>query len=169
MWGEKPKKRETIFDEQHYTFLGKGVDFKGTAQFEGTVRIDGRFEGEMHTDDTIIIGEHAIIKGNISGNVVVSGGKVQGNITAHHRVQLFNPAVVIGDIRTPNFSMEEGVCFQGLCDMGLTNLEQFDLTQQETDIASTGMAPIGTGPKKFEKNSKHQEEKDWETTHLARR
>ena len=73
MWGEKPKKRETIFDEQHYTFLGKGVDFKGTTQFEGTVRVDGRFEGEMHTDDTIIIGEHAIIKGNISGNVVVSG------------------------------------------------------------------------------------------------
>lgn len=58
MWGEKPKKRETIFDERHYTFLGKGVDFKGTAQFEGTVRVDGRFEGEMHTDDTLIIGEH---------------------------------------------------------------------------------------------------------------
>ncbi|MCH7614826.1 MAG: polymer-forming cytoskeletal protein [Nitrospinae bacterium] len=164
MWGEKPKKRETIFDEQHYTFLGKGVDFKGTAQFEGTVRIDGRFEGEMHTNDTIIIGEHAIIKGNISGNVVVSGGKVQGNITAHHRVQLFNPAVVIGDIRTPNFSMEEGVCFQGLCDMGLTNLEQLDLTRQETNTVSNG-----TESKKFEKHGKQTEGKNWEATHLAQR
>lgn len=133
MWGEKPKKRETIFDEQHYTFLGKGVDFKGTAQFEGTVRVDGRFEGEMHTDDTLIIGEHAVIKGSISGNVVVSGGKVEGNITAHQRVQLFNPAVLIGDVRTPNFSMEEGVSFQGMCDMGLTSLEQFEKKVHDTE------------------------------------
>ncbi len=162
MWGEKTKKRETIFDEQHYTFLGKGVDFKGTAQFEGTVRVDGRFEGEMHTDDTLIIGEHAVIKGNISGNVVVSGGKVQGNITAHQRVQLFNPAVVIGDIRTPNFSMEEGVCFQGLCDMGLTNLEQFDLKRQETSVDSNG-----NSSKKYEKNGKNSEGKEWEAKHLA--
>ena len=121
--------------------------------------------------DTVVkLTRHAsIIKGNVSGNVVVSGGKVQGNITAHHRVQLFNPAVVIGDIRTPNFSMEEGVCFQGVCDMGLTNLDQFDLTRQETDTVSNGIAPNETGSKKFEKNGKHREEKDWETTHLVQR
>ena len=162
MWGEKTKKRETIFDEQHYTFLGKGVDFKGTAQFEGTVRVDGKFEGEMHTDDTLIIGEHAVIKGNISGNVVVSGGKVQGNITAHQRVQLFNPAVVIGDIRTPNFSMEEGVSFQGMCDMGITNLDQFDLKRQESLVE-----PNGAAAKKLEKNGKNPDGKEWETKHLA--
>ena len=47
MWGEKGKqKKETIFEDDHYTFLGKGVDFKGKAQFEGTVRVDGCFEGE---------------------------------------------------------------------------------------------------------------------------
>lgn len=137
MWGEKPKKRETIFDEQHYTFLGKGVDFKGTAQFDGTVRVDGHFEGEMHTNDTLIIGEHAVIKGSITGNVVVSGGKVEGNITAHQRVQLFNPAVLIGDVRTPNFSMEEGVSFQGMCDMGLTNLEQYEKKMKESHLEAT--------------------------------
>ncbi|RMH05978.1 MAG: polymer-forming cytoskeletal protein [Nitrospirae bacterium] len=131
MWGDKTKKRETIFDDQHYTFLGRGVDFKGIAQFEGTVRVDGRFEGEMHTNDTLIIGEHAVIKGNISGNVVVSGGKVQGNITAHQRVQLFTPAVVIGDIKTPNFSMEEGVYFQGMCDMGVTHLDHVEQIQHD--------------------------------------
>ncbi len=163
MWGEKPKKRETIFDEQHYTFLGKGVDFKGTAQFEGTVRVDGRFEGEMHTDDTLIIGEHAIIKGNVSGNVVVSGGKVQGNITAFQRVQLFNPAVVIGDIRTPNFSMEEGVSFQGMCDMGVTNLEQLDTKRPEPTEVRNGHATAH----QFAKNGQSTDENEWEAKHLA--
>jgi len=163
MWGEKPKKRETIFDEQHYTFLGKGVDFKGTAQFEGTVRVDGRFEGEMHTDDTLIIGEHAIIKGNISGNVVVSGGKVQGNITAFQRVQLFKPAVVIGDIRTPNFSMEEGVSFQGMCDMGVTNLEQLETKRLESDEETVNSASAH----QFSKNGQTSDGNEWESKHLA--
>jgi cytoskeletal protein CcmA (bactofilin family) len=167
MWGEKPKKRETIFDEQHYTFLGKGVDFKGTAQFEGTVRVDGRFEGEMHTDDTLIIGEHAVIKGSISGNVVVSGGKVEGNITAHQRVQLFNPAVLIGDVRSPNFSMEEGVSFQGKCDMGLTSLEELEKKSKEIKAEQKIGEHHNGDHHKNGKNGKSPDQSTWETKQIA--
>lgn len=124
MWGDKEeKKKETIFEEDHYTFLGKGVDFKGKANFDGTVRVDGHFEGEITTADTLIIGEHAVIKGTITGGVIVSGGKVEGNITASQKVQLLKPAVLIGDVHSPSFSMEEGVLFQGICDMGISHLE----------------------------------------------
>jgi len=124
MWGNKEeKKKDTIFEEDHYTFLGKGVDFKGKANFDGTVRVDGHFEGEITTGDTLIIGEHAVIKGAITGGVIVSGGKVEGNITASKKVQLLKPAVLIGDVHSPSFSMEEGVLFQGICDMGITQLE----------------------------------------------
>ncbi len=124
MWGDKEeKKKETIFEEDHYTFLGRGVDFKGKANFDGTVRVDGHFEGEITTADTLIIGEHAVIKGTITGGVIVSGGKVEGNITASKKVQLLKPAVLIGDVNSPSFSMEEGVLFQGVCDMGITQLE----------------------------------------------
>jgi len=130
MWGEKTdKKKETVFfEEEHYTFLGKGVDFKGKAHFDGTVRVDGHFEGEITTSDTLIIGEHAVIKGSIAGGVIVSGGKVEGNITASQKVQLLRPAVLIGDVNSPSFSMEEGVLFQGLCNMGLTQLDDLELT-----------------------------------------
>ena len=120
MWGEKGKqKKETIFDDDHYTFLGKGVDFKGRAHFEGTVRVDGHFEGEIITNDTLIIGEHALIKGSITGGVIVSGGRVEGDVTATTKVQLLKPAVLVGDVHTPSFSMEEGVHFHGMCDMGI--------------------------------------------------
>jgi len=124
MWGEKEKKQESGFGQEFYTFLGKGVDFKGKAQFEGTVRVDGSFEGEITIDDTLIIGETAVIKGTIIGGTIVSSGRIEGVITASKKIQLLKPAVLIGDVHTPIFAMEEGVYFQGECDMGAApNLE----------------------------------------------
>ena len=137
MWGEKGKqKKETIFEDDHYTFLGKGVDFKGKAQFEGTVRVDGCFEGEISTDDTLIIGEHAVIKGTIEGGTIISGGRVEGNITATSKVQLLKPAVLIGDVHSPSFSMEEGVYFHGLCDMGVAPSATFEVEATQTGNGS---------------------------------
>lgn len=131
MWGEKePKKKETLFDGEQYTFLGKGVHFEGKAQFDGTVRVDGHFEGEITTSDTLIIGEHAVIKGTITGGIIVSGGKVEGDITAYKRIQLLKPAVVIGNIHAPSFCIEEGVLFHGHCDMGVS--QDGDLDSQES-------------------------------------
>ena len=120
MWGEQKEKtkKEPGLGQEYYTFLGKGVDFKGKAQFEGTVRVDGNFEGEITIDDTLIIGESALIKGTIIGGTIVSSGRIEGTVTAHKKIELLKPAILKGDVHTPTFSMEAGVYFQGMCDMG---------------------------------------------------
>lgn len=121
MWGEQQKdksKREAGLGQEFYTFLGKGVDFKGKAQFEGPVRVDGNFEGEITIDDTLIIGESAFIKGTIMGGTIVSSGRIEGTVTADKKIELLKPAILKGDVHTPNFSVEAGVYFQGMCDMG---------------------------------------------------
>jgi cytoskeletal protein CcmA (bactofilin family) len=131
MWGEKDKtKKEAGFGQEFYTFLGKGVDFKGKAQFEGTVRVDGNFEGEITIDDTLIIGETACIKGTIVGGTIVCSGRFEGVITANKKIELLKPAVLIGDVHTPTFAMEEGVYFQGECDMGAAPNLDMDLDER---------------------------------------
>ena len=131
MWGEKEKnKNEVGFGQEFYTFLGKGVDFKGKAKFEGTVRVDGNFEGEIIIDDTLIIGENALIKGTITGGTIVSSGRIEGVITANKKIQLLKPAILIGDVHTPTFAVEEGVYFQGECDMGVAPNLDLDLDEQ---------------------------------------
>ncbi len=138
MWGEKEKtKKEGGFGEEFYTFLGKGVDFKGKAQFEGTVRVDGNFEGEITIDDTLIIGETAFIKGTITGGTIVCSGRIEGVVTANKKIQLLKPAVLIGDVHTPTFAMEEGVYFQGECDMGAAPNLEMDL---EEGVIGNGQA-----------------------------
>lgn len=37
-------------------FVGKGVEFKGTISYSGTVRIDGCLDGEIHTDGVLLVG-----------------------------------------------------------------------------------------------------------------
>lgn len=44
MWAMGEKKAHDGSDNDNFTFLGKGVEFKGVVNFDGTVRIDGRLE-----------------------------------------------------------------------------------------------------------------------------
>src|SRR5438094_672745 len=81
MWSKREKGNVyTMNGDEPFTFLGKGAQFKGIIHFEGTIRIDGRLEGEIHTKGTLMVGEHAVIEGDISADVVVSGGHIDGNI-----------------------------------------------------------------------------------------
>ncbi|MHB1606336.1 MAG: bactofilin family protein [Leptospirales bacterium] len=98
-------------------FLGKETFFRGYFQFEGTVRIDGKVEGEIVSTHTLIVGEGANINGSIKVNKVICGGNVTGTIESGESIQLVRPSNVHADIRTPVLSIEEGVIFNGSCRM----------------------------------------------------
>ena len=144
MWGttseQKDKKWESIFEEGSYTFLGKGVDFKGKAKFDSSVRIDGHFDGQIVSQDTLIIGEGGVVKGEITCETIINSGKIEGNIVASQKVQLLKPAVLIGSVRTPSFSVEEGVVFQGSCDMGVSGLDDVSSQSDEAEKVHHGLS-----------------------------
>ncbi|GBE14842.1 polymer-forming cytoskeletal [bacterium BMS3Abin14] len=98
-------------------FLGEGTDFKGILTFEGTVRVDGKMEGEIITKDTLVVGESAIINAEIQVQTIVISGMVKGNITATGKVEVHTPGKVFGNIKTPSLYIEEGVVFDGSCVM----------------------------------------------------
>jgi cytoskeletal protein CcmA (bactofilin family) len=117
MWSKHDKDNlYTMNGDEPFTFLGKGAQFKGIIHFEGTIRIDGRLEGEIHTKGTLMVGEHAVIEGDINADVVVCGGQINGNIVASEKVQLLSTGIVTGTIKTPLLSVEEGVRLHGMCD-----------------------------------------------------
>ncbi len=98
--------------------LDKGSEFEGKLTFEGTVRIDGKFKGEIFSDANLIIGESGIVEADIKVNEVTVQGKITGNIVAKSKVVIKAPAVVRGNINTPSLVIEEGVTFEGNCSMG---------------------------------------------------
>ena len=118
MWAAKERGQQAEQGSENITLLGKGVDFKGVVSFDGTVRVDGRVEGEIHTTGTLIVGEYAVIEGIVSAGVLMNSGKINGTITAIEKVHILKPGVLVGHIRTPVIAFEEGSRFHGMCDMG---------------------------------------------------
>lgn len=98
-------------------FVGKGVEFKGTIVYDGTIRIDGRVEGEIQTTGTLLVGDGAVITAKVIAGIVVCQGTMTGDVQARERVQLQAPAVLTGSLSTPMLSMEEGVLFNATVDM----------------------------------------------------
>jgi cytoskeletal protein CcmA (bactofilin family) len=98
-------------------FVGKGVEFKGTISYSGTVRIDGFLEGEIHTDGILLIGDEAVIQAKITAGTVVCKGKITGDVMAKESVKLRAPAVLNGSVKAPVLSMEDGVLFNGALEM----------------------------------------------------
>lgn len=97
--------------------LGAGSEFEGKLTFEGTVRIDGRFRGEIFSDGILMVGEGARIEAAIRVGTVIVHGEVVGDIVATNGVELRAPAALRGNITSPALHIDKGVFFDGSCQM----------------------------------------------------
>jgi cytoskeletal protein CcmA (bactofilin family) len=99
-------------------FLDRGSAFKGELEFEDTMRIDGKFNGRIHSKNELIVGESAHIEGDIHVGRIAISGTVVGKIVADQKVEIHRNGKVYSDIDTPALIIEEGAIFQGNCVMG---------------------------------------------------
>ena len=98
-------------------FLGRDTEFEGKLSFNGAVRIDGHFAGEIFTEGTLIVGESAVIESEMHVGHIIINGEIRGNITAEERIEIHKPGKVFGNIQAPVVVIEEGVLFEGNCRM----------------------------------------------------
>ena len=100
-----------------HTILGKEARFHGKLSFEGAVRIDGRFEGEILTEDLLLVGPGAEVKATLTVGSVVIHGTVEGDVFAKTSVEIKAPGRLRGNVTTPSLVIEKGVVFDGTCTM----------------------------------------------------
>lgn len=93
--------------------IGEGSVFEGKFYISGSLKIDGKFEGEIKTDEELVVGERGRVKTDIFAKSVVVAGTVIGNITAENEVRLLETAKVLGDITAPAISIQRGVVAHG--------------------------------------------------------
>ena len=93
--------------------LNSDVEIKGTLKFAGELTFEGKLEGEINSDGTLVLGDSAVINGNINVNSVVVRGKITGNVNAKDKLELKTKTELFGDIRAAKLVIEEGVTFVG--------------------------------------------------------
>jgi cytoskeletal protein CcmA (bactofilin family) len=99
-------------------FIDQGSEFTGKLSFKDTVRIDGRFEGEITSENTLIVGETGEIHANIVSEVVIASGLIEGDVTARRQLILHKTARVNGNVDTVSLTVEEGAQLNGAVRMG---------------------------------------------------
>ena len=98
-------------------FIDEGSEIEGKYTFTGTVMLNGRFRGEIVSNDSLIIGEKGVVNASIRAGVVTISGEVVGNVMGSERVEIRGSARVFGDVEAPVVVIEEGVLFEGHCRM----------------------------------------------------
>ncbi len=116
--------------------LGRGTHFEGKLSFEGRIRVDGSFKGEIRGDDVLVIGEGAFVEGKIEvATCIVTAGEVRADIRARDAIELYPAAVVVGSLHAPAIFIDRGVKFEGTCTMAAL----------DAPAASGGASPAGAG------------------------
>jgi len=103
--------------------IGESSMFEGRFAVKGSLKIDGQFEGETLLVDQLQIGANAKVKTDISATSVVVEGIVMGNISATRRILLLSTARVLGDIKTPELIIQDGVVLEGRCTISHFKIE----------------------------------------------
>ena len=93
------------------------VEIKGVIKSAGSVRMDGKLDGDLASQGDSILGKTATMKGNISGNNVVIEGTINGTIAAKDKIEMKAAARITGDIKSKRLAVEDGVTFIGKADV----------------------------------------------------
>lgn len=99
-------------------FLGKGTKVTGKLVFDGPGRIEGQVEGEIAAQETLTIGEGAIVNAKVAGATIIVEGKVTGDVTARQRLEIRASGKVHGNVSAPSLVVQEGAVLDGQCSMG---------------------------------------------------
>ena len=107
---------------EHYSVVSAECYFQGTLSVQGSLRVDGTLEGSVDNARHVIVGKDGKIIGDVSAQVVVCGGAIEGNVCAD-MLEVLSPAFIKGDIRAKKMMVEEGGRIDGKCVIGAAEEE----------------------------------------------
>ena len=120
-------------DSEDITIITHGVKLEGKISCEGSIRVDGTIQGDINSQANVTVGEQGEVSGQVSGQMIIIGGKVTGMINAKDKLTLESKANLKGDVFTKILVVEAGARFEGKSNMG--------------DSKETSAPPITSGNK----------------------
>lgn len=111
------KKDSDFASGEHYSVVSAECYFQGTLSVQGSLRVDGTLEGSVDNARHVVVGTDGKIVGDVSAQIVVCGGIIEGNVCAE-MLEILAQASIKGDIRAKKMIVEEGGRIDGQCQIG---------------------------------------------------
>lgn len=108
-------KIETALNVNSISRISAGTVIKGEILSPGDIRIDGSFDGKLQSKGRVVVGETAVIKGDIFCDNIDLWGKVEGNLYVKDTLALKEGCTVNGNLHIKKLSVELGAVFNGNC------------------------------------------------------
>ena len=103
--------------EEMNAYMGAGTVYQGKLTFQGAVRVDGMFNGEISSDGILSAGKDSVIEGRLNVGELELSGSFTGEVHAKRRVVVHRGGVLTGKVFSPALVVEEGAILDGTISM----------------------------------------------------
>ncbi len=101
-------------EDQAISLIGEGISVEGTLKLQDHVlRLDGRLEGKIIGQGTLIMGEKGLLQGEIYVGRLILGGRVEGRVTAQEGIHITPTGKLFGAAQTSQLVIDEGGILEG--------------------------------------------------------
>ncbi len=123
--------------EQVISIIGPGMKVVGDCDTDGTVRVEGRVEGNIRAGKAVVVGKEGDVQGDIFTQDAVISGSVTGTLRAESRLEIQATSRIEGEVVAGRMQLEEGAILNGSVQMGKG--------VGEVEIPPTEVAGMGPG------------------------
>lgn len=99
--------------DQVGTIVGSSVHLTGAIKDASDINIFGSVEGEVNSDERVVIEESARVKGPVTAREIIVSGYINGTVTAREKLELNSSGTIKGNIDTKDLLIHSGATFVG--------------------------------------------------------
>jgi cytoskeletal protein CcmA (bactofilin family) len=104
--------------ESKESFIAAELTIDGKIEGLGSVRIAGRFKGDVQVQGNLTLDTGAHLTGQVKARQVTVSGELHGNIEGAQRVELLDGGVLVGDVKAGSLTVAAGSRMRGQVEFG---------------------------------------------------
>ncbi len=114
------------------SLIGVNSEFQGELHVKGTLRVDGRIEGQLWAE-CVILSESGVVTGEINAKKIIVGGRIEGTLRGREIVEIKSKGRVSGEIFTPKIAITEGGELNGKIEMKIEDAQLLEFEPKDPE------------------------------------
>ena len=121
--------------------IASDITIEGKIEGGGSVRIAGKFKGDVSVQGDLTIEAGAKLTGSVRANTVTIAGELEGNVEEAARIELLQTGAVTGDLKAGSLTVASGARMRGRAECGWDDIKGTKAGKHGHDYAGSAASP----------------------------